>query len=158
MRDASDPRQPLVIPEGFGFKQAQERVLALEGLFNAHGVPFKPGTQLEQIALNVFDAMYQRESLAPDNTADVRVTLKHLIGLNELAGMILLVRDHPEFPKLIPLLGLLNEGAGIQNMPSPVKDQATNKVFELFACILALQCGSNLEIDDDKAQEKTPTS
>lgn len=156
MKEQRKVPPPIVIPEGVSLRQAQERVVALEQLFRHHGIPIEPGKPLEAIALSVFDALYQRETPTPNNAADVRVAFKHLIGLNELAGMTLAVKDHPEFHKLIPHLRLLNEGVGIQNMPSPVRDQATNKVFELFAALLALHCGKNLEMDDDAAAGRNP--
>jgi hypothetical protein len=145
-----------VDPEGYRLSQAAERTVALEGLLRSHGIVVQTGTHLERMALNVFDALYQRESSTSDQTADIREPIKHLIGLNELACLILGVQQHPEFFKLVPFLRLLNEGMSIQNMPSPVIDQATNKVFELVAAVLALHCGTDLELDDESAKGRNP--
>jgi hypothetical protein len=151
-----DAAAAIVDPQGFRISQVQERITALEQLLDSHGLDIKPGTQLEQVALSVFDALYQRDGASSDVTADIRVGFKHLIGLNELSGLLLGLKDHPEFPKLVPHLRLLNNGLGIQNMPSSAVDQATNKVFELYLALLALQCGSDLELDDAKSQGRNP--
>jgi hypothetical protein len=145
-----------VDPEGYRLSQAAERTIALERLLRSHGIIVQTGTHLETMALNVFDALYLRESSTSDESADIREPIKHLIGLNELACLILGVQQHPEFFKLVPFLRLLNEGMSIQNMPSPVIDQATNKVFELVAAVLALHCGTDLELDDKSAKGRNP--
>ena len=155
-RASIDAAAAIVDPQGFRIAQAQERVTALEQVLNSHGVAIKPGTKLEQVALSVFDALYQRDAAPSDPTADIRIGFKHLIGLNELSGLLLGLKDHPEFPTLIPHLRLLNDGLGIQNMPSSAVDQATNKVFELYMALLALQCGNNLELDDQNSQGRNP--
>jgi hypothetical protein len=147
---------PIIDLEGFTLAEAQARTVALEKLLRDHGVVLRSGVPLEAIALSVFEALYKHQTPLADDRDDIRITFKHLIGLNELAGLILSVRDHPDFGKLIPHLHLLNEGVSIQNMPAPVVDQATNKVFELFAAILALHCGRDLELDDAAANGRNP--
>lgn len=108
------------------------------------------------MALNAFDVLYRREHDTPDDPADIRLPLKHLIGLNELAGLILSAKDHPDFSALVPHLRYLAKGVSIQNMPSSPTDQATHHVFELFAGILGLHCGTGLALDDDVAQGTNP--
>lgn len=147
---------PIVDREGYRFSTAQERTIAFEALLRAHGIDIAPGSRFESIALSVFEALYQRDATSADPSTDVREYLKHLIGFNELAGLVLSVADNHEFSRLVPHLRLLNRGMSIQNMPSPGVDQATNKVFELFAGIMALHCGANLALDDDKAQGQNP--
>lgn len=151
-----DAAAAIVEPQGYRIAQAQERVTALEQLLALHGIDITPGTKLEQVALSVFDAVYQRGGATAHRSADIRVGFKHLIGLNELSGLLLGLKDHPEFPTLIPHLRLLNEGLGVQNMPSDAVDQATNKVFELYMALLALQCGNHLELDDNKSKGRNP--
>jgi hypothetical protein len=153
----SSTQNPIVETDGYRIGQVQDRALRLESLLRQHGIELPSKAALEAIALSVFEVLYQREGGSTDEAADIRDQWKHLIGMNELAGMILGVKDHPEFRKLVPALRLLNQGVSIQNMPSPVRDQATNKVFELFAGILALHSGgSDIELDDDKAHGRNP--
>lgn len=151
------PPHPLVEEDGYRLGQAAERAVELDRVLRENGLSIASMSALETIALNVFDVLYQRESASPDTSADIREPLKHLIGMNELAGMILSVKSHPEFKRLIPLLRLLNEGMSIQNMPSPVRDQATNKVLELFAAIFSLHCGGvDIALDEDRLPGRNP--
>jgi hypothetical protein len=155
MPEGEIPRA-LVNVEGFSLSQAQARTLELEVLLREHGISLRPGAPLEAIALSVFEALYKHNEPVPDDRDDIRTTYKHVIGLNELASMILSVRAHPDFAKLVPHLRLLNEGISVQNMPTSAVDQATNKVFELFAAILALHCGTDIELDDAAANGRNP--
>ena len=147
---------PIVQKDGYRLGQAQDRAFALEALLRSCGIELPPSAPLANVALNAFDVLYRREQGGADDSADIRIQFKHLIGLNELAGLILSVREHPEFPVLIPHLRYLAKGVSIQNMPSSPADQATHHVFELFAGILALHCGSDLALDDATAQGSNP--
>lgn len=152
-----DDINPIVERNGYRLGQAEQRTLRLEALLRKHGLHIASTSALEAIALSVFQVLYERESPPFENFADVRERWKHLIGMNELAGLILSVEAHPEFAKLIPALDLLNQGMSIQNMPSSVRDQATNKVFELFAGILSLNSGgTDIELDDEDGKGLNP--
>ncbi len=154
-----DPSRPNLVldKDGYRIGQAQDRAVRLESLLRQHGVELSSNAPLEAIALSVFQVLYQRDDGPADDAADIRDQWKHLIGMNELAGLLLSVKNHPEFGKLVPALQLLNQGMSIQNMPSPVLDEATNKVFELFAGVLSLHSGgSDIELDDAKARGRNP--
>lgn len=78
----------------------------------------------------------------------MRHAFRELVGVNELTQLVLAVRAHPDFGQLVPHLRLLNEGAALQNAPSSQLDDATRKVFELFAGSLAMQTGSDVALED----------
>lgn len=146
----------LVDKEGVSFAEAGARVIAFEALLRKHGIVIQSGSTLETIALSVFGALYQRDSPLPVDAVDVRTELKHLIGINELSSLVLSVAAHPEFEVLLPHLRLLNDGVGIQNMPAPQTDQATNKVFELFAGVFALHSGTQIELESEDGKKRNP--
>jgi hypothetical protein len=71
-----------------------------------------------------------------------------VVGVHEIANAVLAVRDSPSFPSMLPHLRLLSEGSDLQDTPSRATDQVTNKLFELFAASLAMQCGTDVILDD----------
>jgi hypothetical protein len=140
--------QPLPVP-GYTYESAQRTALELEALLKAHKISITPNSLLEQVVLSVLGIVYQKDgSAAVPITEDVRTGYRAMIGINELGGLILTVRNHADFTRLVPHLSLLNEGAALQNVPSEQRDQATRKLFELLAATLAMQCGENVLLDD----------
>jgi hypothetical protein len=156
VREMSD-NTPDIQPNGYRFGHAEATALALEALLAEHGIAIRPNSALEQATLNIFDVLYRRAPEKPEAREDIRLTFKHLIGLTELGGLLLSVRQHPSFPQLGKHLHLLNEGQALQNMPSSQLDAATNKVFELFVATLAMHCGKDVELDDpEKSRGDNP--
>lgn len=133
------------------YEKAQDAALALEALLAQHGIRIQSGGPLETHVLRVMKLAYDKEEGAAAEDPDVRGTYRTLIGVHELASHILEVRESPSFPSLVPHLRILNDGAALQNVPSGGGDQATNKLFELFAASLAMQCGTNVTLDDPHA-------
>lgn len=134
---------------GWEYGAAEDAALALEQLLQEHGVVIGSGSAFEAHVLNVLHlvaAKRNRGSAAvPDDQRDIYRTL---IGVYELASLLLAVRRSPGFAALVPHLHLLNEGAALQNKPSAGSDQATNKIFELYMGAAAIQCGTDPALDD----------
>jgi hypothetical protein len=146
----SDSTAPL-FGEGYPYERAQQNALELEALLRQHGLTVRLGSALEQVVLSTFDIVYRKQGSGKVPAAeDIRIGYRNLIGVNELSSLLLSVRDHPDFGQLIPHLQLLNEGMALQNVRSSQTDAATNKVFELFAACLALQCGTNVTLDSPR--------
>ncbi len=141
------PPQP-VTSQGYGFDHARQTAFAFESLLRQHGITIRAGSQLEQATLSVLDVLYYKEVGGQRDLDDIRPKFRDMIGLTELGGLVLSVKNHPSFRSLLKHLALLNDGVALQNLPSPERDQATNKVFELWAATLAMHCGSDVELDD----------
>jgi hypothetical protein len=133
---------------GWRYEKAQQAALALDELLRLHRITIKPGSPLETHVLRVMKLTYDKEAGTASDDPDVRGTYRTLVGVHELASYILEVKESSSFPSLLPHLRLLNDGASLQNVPSGAGDQATNKLFELFVATLAIQCGSNVTLDD----------
>jgi hypothetical protein len=61
---------------------------------------------------------------------------------------VVALRDHVDFPQVVPHLRKLNCGQVAQNSPSGVLDQVSPKLFELLIALAAMRIGTNLEVDD----------
>lgn len=140
--------KPNVQP-GWEYGAAQDAAFGLEALLARHGVTIAPGSTFEAHVLNVLRLVAAKRSAGADLVPDdVRDQYRILIGVYELASLILAVENLPGFNALVPHLRLLNEGTALQNVPSTGSDQATNKLFELYMGAVALQCGSDPSLDD----------
>lgn len=134
---------------GWRYDEAGVSALALERLLAKHGIRIQPGSALERHVLEVLDLVDRKSrGRVRAEDEDIRPLYRTLIGVHELASLLLQVETSPEFPALLPHLRLLNEGEALQNSRSGVTDQATNKLFELYMGAVALQCGQDLELDD----------
>lgn len=135
------------VEEGWRYDAAGASAVALEALLRKHGIIVAPGSALELHLLNVLHLVdkKKRGNVAIDD--DVRPIYRTLIGVHELASLLLAIQDSPLFGSLVPHLRLLNEGEALQNTWSNGRDQATNKLFELYMGAVALQCGKDLVLD-----------
>jgi hypothetical protein len=140
-------REPRVQP-GWDYANAETAALALEELLARHGIRIAPGSVFERDVLQVMKLVQQKQLGVPEVGHDVRADYRTLIGVYDLATLILEAEQSPSFPALVPHLRLLNEGSILQNAPSPGSDQAADKIFELFVATLAIQCGTDIEVDD----------
>ena len=139
---------------GFRFTYAEDLAVSLEALMQRHGLMIRAGSMLERATLSIFDMVDRFRNYSSDRELeDIRQPFRELIGLTELAALILRASEHASFPALLNHLRLLNQGSAIQNTHSFSTDQATNKVFELFTATLAMQCGIDVKLDDPNSSE-----
>jgi hypothetical protein len=137
------------VESGWRYEAAEASALALEGLLAKHGIVILPGSAFEQHVLSVLHLVHRKSVggiRAEDE--DIRPLYRTLIGVHELAALLLEIQDSPQFGSLVPHLRLLNEGNVLQNSPSDGSDQATNKLFELYMGAVALQCGEDIALDN----------
>src|SRR5437667_6896171 len=137
------------VESGWRYGAAEASALALEGLLAKHGIAILPGSAFEQHVLSVLHLVHRKSVggiRAEDE--DIRPLYRTLIGVHELAALLLEIQDSPQFASLVPHLRLLNEGNVLQNSPSSGSDQATNKLFELYMGAVALQCGEDIALDN----------
>lgn len=136
----------LILESGWAYEYAVDVALRLEVLLKQHGVVIAPRSELEERVLKVLQLSDFQAQGRIDG--DVREFFRNLIGVAELARLIIDAEKSPEFSTILPHLRLLNEGSAIQNARSSGRDSATNKLFELFVATLALTCGSKTELDN----------
>ncbi len=133
---------------GWLYEHAEDAAIALEQLLKRHGISVQTGSPFEERVLAVMKLVEQKRTSAGRADSDMRPAYRTLVGVHELATLILASEPFPSFHALVPHLRLLNHGSALQNVPSPGTDQATNKLFELFVGALAVQCGSDVSMDD----------
>ena len=138
----------LKVNPGWHYEDAEDAALALEQLLERYGISIQSGSAFEARVLAVMKLVGQKRARAQSVDVDIRPAYRTLVGVHELATLILASETFPSFHALIPHLKLLNDGSALQNIPSPGRDQATNKLFELFVGSLAVQCGSDVLMDD----------
>lgn len=134
------------VQPGWKYDAAEKAALDLEALLHAHGIMIAPGSAMEDHVLEVM-RLVDRKTARDAPPDDVRAEYRTLVGVHELATAILATQDSKSFPSLLPHLRLLSSGTALQNMPSSGTDQVTNKLFELFAASLAIQCGTDVDLD-----------
>ena len=140
------------IEPGWHFEAAERSALELEILLGSHGIRIRPGSPLEHDVLQTLHLVSQKRAGRVDpTTEDIRLTYRALVGVHELATLLLTVQHNPQFSALLPHLELLNEGHVLQNSPSTARDQAANKLFELYVAAVAMQCGHDIALDDPHA-------
>lgn len=146
---------PLVEP-GWRYEKAADVATQLEALLARLGVQMDAASAFKQRVLDVLRIHELQASggrIAVDD--DVRAFFRNLVGVHELANLILAREKHPDFPTLIPHLRLLGDASAIQNAPSSGADGATNKLFELLVSMFAMECASNTELDHPIASRGT---
>ncbi len=140
--------KPLV-EKGWRYESAETSAFALETLLAKSGISVRPGSAFERHVLSVLHFTEQKSlGRIRAEDEDIRPLYRTLIGVHEFATLLLKCQDSPQFPALLPHLRLLNEGEALQNTPSGGRDQATNKLFELYMGAVALQCGEDLTLDN----------
>lgn len=140
------------VTPGWDFAKGEEAALGLEQLLRRYDIDILPESLFKKHILEVLRLVGYRQSGTGELLeADSRAVFRTLIGVHELATLVLASESSPSFCALIPHLRLLNEGSALQNLPSGGRDQATNKLFELFVATLAIHCGTDVELDDPAA-------
>lgn len=123
-----------------------------EAVLHRWGISISPGSYLEQAALSVHDLVYRQAAGSYDTHSDIREIYRQVIGIREVAGLLVALRDHPEFSALVPHLRLLSLGSSLQNAASTRPNDPADKVFELLVALWVIQCGRELDLDHPEKQ------
>ncbi len=132
----------------YTFETGRRATEELLKLLEEYGLSPSPGSSLERMTLSVYDILYSKDPEYERESVDIREAFTDLAAASELAVQILAVRDHADFPKLIPHLRLLDEGEASLATKASQTDQASNKITELLAACLSMRCGQDIELDD----------
>ncbi|MCJ8142173.1 hypothetical protein MKI84_04520 [Ancylobacter sp. A5.8] len=133
------------------FRLASQLVDDLEVLLERHeiSIPKDPVTQIDMLSTwRVLRAHENKSILRP---VDERPLLASAAMLADQAAKILAVKEHPDFPKLLPHLNKLSEGAINIGLPPTFHHDASNKFSELYWACLCMAKGDRVEVDDPDA-------
>jgi hypothetical protein len=128
------------------FERATEVVDQFLNLLADHGVDLSPDSRAESEALAMIDIFDLWKNPARRPT-DPRPIARAAMGFVDLAGKVMGVKDHPDFPQLLPHLKMLSKTTVLQNAASLVTDDAANKVIELYVACLVMTFGTNVLLD-----------
>lgn len=150
----------MTIPRGrlHGWKasDAAASAAAFEELLKRHNIRIEPGSPLEDSILEVHRLLEDRSSQSISPTQpDFRYRYRVLTGFQEFAATLLRIENRPGFAALIPHLKLLKTGSVLQSSRSLPRDQAANKLFELYMAALVLPYADAIELDDPFHSEGT---
>ena len=133
----------------YSFEQAVQNLEAFEFFLSENRIQINPGSELERLCLSIFDVLYKHNVPVSQNpNTDIRPWLRDILGMNTLIYKILKIKDYPSIKTIIPHLDLLNQGNPLQNVLTPVTDQASNKIFELFIACAFMIHASDVELED----------
>ncbi len=134
---------------GWEASAAAESAAAFEGLLRRHDLTIEPGSPLEDSILEVYRLLEDRSSSSIRPThPDFRHRYRVLTGFQEFASTLLSIESRPGFRALVPHLKLLKSGSALQNSRSIPRDQAANKIFELYLAALILPYVESIQLDD----------
>ena len=143
--------RPVTIARPADLAEEFERTLA------SAGVSIAPGSALEAMTLELYRITEDREKpFTPEASRDVPVRYAKGLGLAELAGQVIAVREHPSFPQLQHHLTLLNSARSPQNMRSALFDDAANKIFELLVACWLMQVATKVEVEQPGEPSANP--
>ncbi len=145
---AEEQRQ-LMLGNLLPYKDMERLVFAFEGVLKEHGLQVASGSDLERTCLAVVDFLIKQQQPALLHPIeDIRRYFADVLGLWVFMNKLVRLREHVDFPQLIPHLGLLNEGGVPQNVRSPVSDQVSDKLFELLIALICMEKGQDVRLDD----------
>ena len=134
------------------FADADRLVNDFERVLDRFGIRVGNGSPLEQHCLFLKEFVDQHNRPQPDYVLDPE-KLQAGVGMLDVIKKVLRRHDHPDFERLLPHLALLNDGSAVQNARTPVTDQTSNKLFELFVALAAMEHGRDMRIDDPHASK-----
>jgi len=131
----------------YSLQNAAARVYAFLDLLDQLGIKDKQ-SGLYRACIKVLEHHeYHEKPELRNGKTDNRADLQAIMGLNDFIAKILSARYHPQFNLLYPHLRLLPTALIPQTVPADVRDQGSNKLFELYLAILCLHCFSDVEVD-----------
>lgn len=141
----------VILDCGWNLSDAAASATDFEELLRRHGISIAPGSPLEATILEVHALLEERRAgrLRPTHPG-YRGKYRTIIGFREFASILLAAEKYVGFGALIPHLHLLNRGSALQSSQTSARDQAANKLFELFMACLILPHGTDLLLDDPK--------
>lgn len=133
--------------DSFSIDEAERWGDELEVLLKDSGIGVAPGSELERICLAPVEVL-SYETGQSSTSAETYRQFLDTSSLVEIATRLIAARDHPSFPNLRPHLDLLNQGDPGQAGRGRPTDQASRKLFELLAALIAIDFAEVVELED----------
>ncbi len=132
------------------YSEWEKLVWELEKILKEHGVNVPPKSPFEEAALTLTEMEYLRQNPgAYDCTKDSREKWRRALSLADLAEKIVLVRDHLDFPQLVPHLRLLGRASDLSQFSFTAREnQDNNKTFELYLAAMGLHVMTGCMVDN----------
>lgn len=130
---------------------ASDLVDRFEKLVETHGVSiprhFETGADMLPL-WRILKTISAGFAVTPD---DMRLEYTAGLAVHDLAAKVLRVKDHPDFPTLIPHLQLLALGAVHLTQEQPADADAYNKLVEVYWATLLMAMGTRVQLDHPKS-------
>lgn len=129
---------------------ASDLVDRFEELLARHGVsiPRHASTGADMLPLwRILNTIRAGYAGTPD---DMRLEYTAGLALHDLAAKVIAVEDHPDFPTLIPHLGMLAQGAIHLTQEPPADSDTYNKLVEVYWATLLMARGTRILLDHPK--------
>lgn len=121
---------------------ASDLVDRFEELLARHGVsiPGHASTGADMLPLwRILNTIRAGYAGTPD---DMRLEYTAGLAVHDLAAKVIAVEDHPDFPTLIPHLGMLAQGAIHLTQEPPADSDTYNKLVEVYWATLLMARGT----------------
>jgi hypothetical protein len=135
----------------YTFNQARKKMEVFESFLKERDIIIEPGSELESFTLNIYDVLYkQLDPKIQNQYEDIRPWIRNILGMNNLIHLILEIKDHPSIEQLLEHLLMLNKGNPLQNVPTSVLDDSSNKIFELLVAAAVMKFTDSIELESPK--------
>jgi hypothetical protein len=141
--------QKATVPTEFTYGEIEELFFEFEKLLRKQSASVPHNSNLERAGLTAMQmlATYKKE-IPHDYKKDFRNEWRRVLSMADVLRKIISLQNYPAFNSIWPhVLLLLGNGEIAQNLWSPKEDGHANKVFELYAGLLALPLCTNIDMD-----------
>jgi len=120
-----------------------------ETFLRSLGIAIRPGSVCEDVCLCLEEFLYMHERKVALPPEDVRQRMRRIVGMVDLVRKIQRSRSHPCFNTLVPHLRLLDglDVDPLQNSKTGVRDQSSNKLFELLVAMAAMTFSPSVALE-----------
>lgn len=130
------------------FREARAEVQKFEEILASYEIRVRPGSDLERVGIIISELEDMRAGRsAVDLTQDPRPVFRKAVGLLEFIAM--LNRQHAigGLDPFVEHLELLNIARSVAPGVRTLRDEAANKLFELYWAMVCLSVGTDLVLD-----------
>ena len=122
-----------------------------EDVLRSHGILIHTDSALDRTCLTIMaNALKRGQTDLLDPSNDPRLPFAYALGLWQLMMKVVRLRDHPDFPQIVPHLREINNGSFAQNVGAEIRDMndpTPAKMFELLIALAAMDIGTGLALD-----------
>lgn len=132
---------------------ASDLVDRFEERLAAHGVSIPGHASTDADMLSLWRILKQIKAGFSGTPDDMRRDYTAGLAVHDLAAKVLAVEGHPDFPALIPHLGMLAQGAIHLTQEPPADADTYNKLVEVYWAALLMAKGTRIQLDHPKSSK-----